>query len=90
MLGDHSSWHDCTMSEPDPQLEDRARKAERIVAEPDKFKICEGCESIVAARVTVCPNCYGYRFNPDSAAVIAQAKLLATRARTSVIADDLL
>lgn len=78
------------MTEPDPQLEDRAKKAERIVAEPAKFKICEGCDSIVATRVTVCPNCYGYRFNQEPAAVIEQARLLATRARTSVIADDLL
>lgn len=78
------------MSEPDPQLEDRAKKAERIVAEPSKFKICEGCDSIVAARVTVCPNCYGYRFNTEPEAIVEQAKLLASRARTSVIADDLL
>jgi hypothetical protein len=78
------------MSEPDPQLEDRAKKAEKIVAEPSKYKICEGCDSIVATRVTVCPNCYGYRFNEDKEAVVEQAKLLASRARTSVIADDLL
>lgn len=78
------------MPEPDPHLEDRAKKAERIIAEPAKFKICEGCDSIVAARVTVCPNCFGYRFDPDAEAIIAQARLLATRARTSVIADDLL
>ena len=78
------------MSEPDPQLQDRAKKAERIIAEPAKFKICEGCDSIVAARVTVCPNCYGYRFDTNPEAVIAQARILATRARTSVIADDLI
>jgi RNA polymerase subunit RPABC4/transcription elongation factor Spt4 len=78
------------MSQPDPHLQDRAKKAERIIAEPDKFKICEGCDSIVAARVTVCPNCYGYRFDADREAIIAQARVLATRARTSVIADDLI
>jgi hypothetical protein len=81
--------HDLLMDQPDPQLEDRAKKAERIIADPGKFKICEGCDSIVAARVTVCPNCFGYRFDPDPQAVIAQAGVLAKRARTSVIADDL-
>jgi hypothetical protein len=78
------------MPQPDPHLEDRAKKAESIIADPARFKICEGCDSIVAARVTVCPNCYGYRFDADAEAIIAQARLLATRARTSVIADDLL
>ena len=70
-------------------LAERARRAEKIIADPSNFKICEGCESIVAARVTICPNCYGYRFDEDSAAVVEHAKLLATRAQTSVIAEDL-
>jgi len=77
------------MSEADRQRLDRSRKAEKIIADPSKFMICEGCESIVAARVSMCPNCYGYRFNPDPAAVIEQAKLLASREQQSVIADDL-
>lgn len=77
------------MSEADAHLAERARKAERIIAEPSAFKICEGCDSIVAARVATCPNCYGYRFNEDPAAVVEQAKLLASRAQQSVIADDL-
>ncbi len=77
------------MSEKERQRRDRARKAEKIIADPGKFVICEGCESIVAARVTMCPNCYGYRFNPDPAAVIEQAKLLGSREQQSVIADDL-
>jgi hypothetical protein len=77
------------MSEPDPHLAERARKASKIIAEPSKFKICEGCESIVAARVVICPNCYGYRFNADPNAVIAQATLLASREQTSVVQEDL-
>lgn len=77
------------MSEANRQREDRSRRAIRIIAEPDKFMICEGCESIVAARVTVCPNCYGYRFNHDPQAVVAQAQLLASREQRSVIAEDL-
>jgi RNA polymerase subunit RPABC4/transcription elongation factor Spt4 len=77
------------MSENHRQLDDRARKAEKIIAEPAKYMICEGCDSIVAARVSVCPNCYGYRFNTDSAEVVAQARLLASREQRSVIAEDL-
>lgn len=77
------------MSEPDPHLADRARKASKIIAEPVRYKICEGCESIVAARVPICPNCYGYRFNTDPQAVVAQATLLASREQTSVIHEDL-
>lgn len=77
------------MSEAERQREERSRKAIKIIADPGKFMICEGCESIVAARVTVCPNCYGYRFNADPAAVVAQAQLLASREQRSVIADDL-
>ena len=77
------------MSEADRQRLDRSRKADTIIAEPSKFMICEGCESIVAARVSMCPNCYGYRFNANPAAVTEQAKLLASREQKSVIADDL-
>lgn len=74
----------------DPHLADRARKAERIIADPSQFKVCEGCESIVAERVAMCPNCDGYRFNEDAVAVVEQARLLATRAQKSVIAEDLM
>ncbi len=75
--------------EANPHLAERARKAAKIISEPTQFKVCEGCESIVASRVVICPNCYGYRFNEDPAAVVEQAKLLASREQTSVIADDL-
>jgi hypothetical protein len=71
-------------------LSERARKAEKIIANPGEFKVCEGCDSIVTARVATCPNCHGYRFNEDPNAVVEQAKLLASRAQTSVASDDLL
>ena len=77
------------MSEADSHLSDRASKAAKIVADPGAFKICEGCESIVAARVTTCPNCHGYRFDEDSERVVTQAQLLASRAQTSVRAEDM-
>ena len=75
-------------SSPTP-LSDRARRAEKILAKPNEYKICEGCDSIVTSRVATCPNCYGYRFNDDPQAVIAQATLLASREQTTVTAQDL-
>lgn len=71
-------------------LLERARKAEKIIASPQDFKICEGCDSIVAARVATCPNCHGYRFEESDEAVVLQAQLLAQRAQTSVASEDLL
>jgi hypothetical protein len=71
------------------QLAERARKAAKIIAEPALFKVCESCESIVAARVAVCPNCFGYRFDEQAAVVVAQARLLGSREQKSVVAEDL-
>ncbi len=78
------------MSAADTHLSDRAAKARKIIAQPAKYKVCESCDSIVGAHVTTCPNCNGYRYEEAPDAVIRQAELLATRAQTSVIADDLL
>lgn len=71
-------------------LSERARKAEKIIAKPADYKVCEGCDSIVTARVATCPNCHSYRFDEDPAAVVEQARLLGSRAQRSVAADDLL
>ena len=73
----------------DSHLKDRASKAAKIIAKPTGYKVCEGCDSIVAVRVATCPNCHGYRFNENPDSVVEQARLLASRAQTSVIADDL-
>jgi len=35
-----------------------------------------------------CPICHGYRFNEDSDAAIAHAKVLSSRPKTSVTATD--
>ena len=77
------------MSQENPHLAERAQKAAKIVADPTAFKVCESCESIVAARVTMCPNCNGYRFDEDSEAVVAQATLLGSREQTSVREEDM-
>jgi rRNA maturation endonuclease Nob1 len=71
-------------------LSERAAKAAKIAAEPQLYKVCDGCDSIVTKRVATCPSCHGYRFddNPDS--VIAQARLLGSREQRSVVTEDLL
>ena len=71
-------------------LLERARKAEKIIERPADFKVCEGCDSIVTSRVATCPNCHGYRFDENAESVVSQARLLASRAQTSVVAEDLL
>jgi len=70
-------------------LNERARRADKIVRNPAKYKICEGCGSIVAEKVAICPNCHAYRFNADESEVIAQAQELGQREARSVLAADL-
>lgn len=70
-------------------LNERARKAAEIAAKPRHYKVCEGCESIVAVKAVTCPNCHGYRFDETPARVVEQAKLLGARAQTSVKPGDL-
>ena len=71
-------------------LEDRAKKASEIIATPHLYKVCEGCDSIVAERVATCPNCYGYRFDESAEAVITQAQILGAREQKTVTAQDLM
>ncbi len=77
------------MPSEDPHLSERSEKAAKIIAQPGSFKVCESCDSIVAKRVALCPNCNGYRFDDEPARVIEQAKILAGRAQTSVTHEDL-
>jgi len=74
---------------PSDHLQDRAAKALKIIGAPQNFKVCEGCESIVTARVVTCPNCHGYRFDDSAERVVAQANLLASRPQQSVTSADL-
>lgn len=72
-----------------PSVDDRAAKARQIASCPDEFQVCEGCESIVAARVAICPNCHSYRFDDSASRVVEQALLLGSREQQSVTAADL-
>ncbi len=84
------------MSDPDPQpslqpeLLDRRKRAEKIAAAPENYKVCEGCESIVGAKASTCPSCHGYRFDESAARVVVQARLLGSRPATTVSWQDYL
>lgn len=71
-------------------LLDRARRAQKIIECPGKYKICEGCDSIVAAKVTVCPNCHSYRYDEKEDRVVEQARILGSREQQSVVSEDLI
>ena len=71
------------------ELDERAEKAAKISARPDRYKVCEGCESIIGRSANACPSCHGYRFDETSERVRAQAAVLATRPQISVTPDDL-
>ncbi len=68
---------------------DRAKRAAQIVEQPTRYKICEGCESILTKEANTCPNCHGYRFDDDPQRVVTQAQLLGSRPQTSVGPGDL-
>ena len=69
-------------------MNERQRQADKIVKNPARYKVCEGCDSIVVASAATCPSCHSYRFNDNCDHVKAQAQLLATRERKSVLATD--
>ena len=67
----------------------RMEQALAILLQPEFFKICEGCDSIVTLQTAICPSCKSYRFNEDMEEVVKQTKLLSDREQTSVTEDDL-
>ncbi len=67
----------------------RAERAAQIIRQPENYKVCEGCESIVVRAATTCPNCHGYRFDDDPQRVRGQAEILGKRLPTSVPPSEL-
>jgi hypothetical protein len=84
------------MSDPEPQIPlqpellDRRKRAEKIAATPENYKVCEGCESIVGVKASTCPSCHGYRFDDSAARIVAQARILGSRPATTVSWQDYL
>ncbi|TAG10578.1 MAG: hypothetical protein EAZ42_03530 [Verrucomicrobia bacterium] len=75
---------------PESLSNSRAAAAAKIVSNPSGYKVCEGCESIIATSALLCPNCHSFRFDATAERVIKQATLLGSRAQTSVTAEDLI
>jgi Zn finger protein HypA/HybF involved in hydrogenase expression len=71
-------------------LSARAERAAQIIKQPELYKVCEGCESIVVAEAVTCPNCHGYRFDAAVERVKSQAEILGKRLPTSVPPSELL
>jgi ribosomal protein L40E len=63
---------------PDPEIPvDRRSKRQRLARierDPSSWKVCEGCEAVVAVRANVCPRCHAYRFDGGEARVIRTAR----------------
>ena len=70
-------------------MADRAERAAKIIEQPEEYKICEGCDSILTIGAVTCPNCHSYRFNTDTETVISHARFLASRAQTSITREDM-
>ncbi len=77
------------MSSQDETLAARAERAAQISAQPEFYKVCESCESIITQDAATCPNCHGYRFDSDAQRIIAQAAILGKRLPNSVPPEDL-
>ena len=77
------------MSAHESKPDSRLKQAEKIASHPEQYKVCEGCGSIVVTRAVTCPSCHAYRFDVSKGRVIAQARDLAMRAASAVLAADL-
>ena len=67
----------------------RMAQAHRIAANPAEFKVCEGCDSIVAVGSAMWPNCHSYRVDSEAKRVVEQALRIGSRPQRSVTAEDL-
>ena len=70
-------------------IDKRLAAALQIILNPQNYKVCEGCDSIVTEKTRICPNCHAYRFNFDIDNVADQARILASREQQSVTKEDM-
>ena len=77
------------MSSKLPANLDRFLRSQEIAAAPEKYAVCTLCESIVTASTQLCPNCHGYRMDPDPRLVISRALVLGHREQSTVTLADL-
>jgi len=70
-------------------VSERMAKALVILLQPEEFKVCEGCDSIVTRGTRICPSCHAYRFIDDVDVVVKQTKKLSISEQQSVTKNDL-
>ena len=73
----------------DESLAARGELAAQIARQPERYKVCEGCESIVMSDAVTCPNCHSYRFDAGPERVRSQAEILGKRLPTSIPPSEL-
>jgi len=61
-----------------------------VIENPDLFKVCDGCESIVSFKTNICPVCSSYRFIDESKTVKIMAKKFKNKPRQSLLDSDFL
>lgn len=69
--------------------EKRISAAIQIMTEPWKYKVCEGCDSILRETAVICPSCKSYRFDYNQLSVAKMAKELAHSEQKTVTEEDL-
>jgi hypothetical protein len=57
----------------------RRQIAKLICSNPERYKVCCGCEAIVRESAPICPQCDAYRFETDADIIREQANILAER-----------
>jgi hypothetical protein len=70
-----------TVDQNDPAT--RRQIAELICSNPERYKVCCGCEAVIREPAPVCPQCSAYRFETDASVIREQALLLADRLPTT-------
>ena len=77
------------MTDAERQIE-RIRTAKKIASRPGDFKVCMGCDSVVAIRVILCPSCHAYRYETDPEFVADHAMATAKKEQETVTREDLI
>ena len=67
----------------------RLEQALIILLQPELFKICEGCDSIVTSKTVISPSCKAYKFNENLNDIVEHTKEISVREQQSVTEEDL-
>lgn len=68
----------------------RKRQARMIAERPGDFKVCVGCDGVIAMRCNICPHCHSYRYEKDAEFVADHAMKIASHPQESVTKEDLI